>query len=194
MSSCRSCGRSSSDPGPGDLRNHGERRLAASSSRSTATSSRARTSPSPRSRCKSRSETSPASLGDEISEEKPLLDSRLPDGSRVAAVFPPCSVAGTTLTIRKFHNKRYTADELVRIGTLTLRSLNDLRDAVEKRQNILITGGTGTGKTTLLNALAAFIPDGRAHHRDRGHLRDSDRQAQPRSPGSPARAAGTCRR
>jgi pilus assembly protein CpaF len=98
-------------------------------------------------------------LGDEISEEKPLLDSRLPDGSRVAAVFPPCSVTGTILTIRKFHNKRYTADELVRIGTLTLPLLKDLRVAIETRQNILISGGTGTGKTTLLNALASFIPD-----------------------------------
>jgi Type II/IV secretion system protein len=99
-------------------------------------------------------------LGDEISEEKPLLDSRLPDGSRVAAVFPPCSVIGTILTIRKFHSKRYTADELARIGTLMLPLLNDLRNAVEKRQNILISGGTGTGKTTLLNALASFIADG----------------------------------
>ena len=99
-------------------------------------------------------------LGDEISEEKPLLDSRLPDGSRVAAVFPPCSVSGTILAIRKFHSKRYTADELTRIGTLTLTLLNDLRDAIEKRQNILISGGTGTGKTTLLNALASSIPDG----------------------------------
>ena len=98
-------------------------------------------------------------LGDEISEEKPLLDSRLPDGSRVTAVFPPCSVTGTILTIRKFHSKRYTADELVRTGTLTLGLLKDLRDAIQNRQNILISGGTGTGKTTLLNAVAAFIPD-----------------------------------
>src|ERR1700719_4320700 len=98
-------------------------------------------------------------LGDEISEEKPLLDSRLPDGSRVAAVFPTCSVTGTILTIRKFHSKRYTADELVRTGTLTLRLLKDLQDAIENRRNILISGGTGTGKTTLLNALASFIPN-----------------------------------
>jgi pilus assembly protein CpaF len=98
-------------------------------------------------------------LGDEISEEKPLLDSRLPDGSRVAAVFPPCSVTGTILTIRKFHSKRYTADELARTGTLTLGLLKDIQDAILNRQNILISGGTGTGKTTLLNALAAFIPD-----------------------------------
>jgi pilus assembly protein CpaF len=99
------------------------------------------------------------SLGDEINEEKPLLDSRLPDGSRVAAVFPPCAVSGTVLTIRKFHNQLYTAQELVRIGSVAPEALALLRQAVEKRKNLLISGGTGTGKTTLLNALAAFIPD-----------------------------------
>jgi pilus assembly protein CpaF len=98
-------------------------------------------------------------LGDEIDEEKPMLDSRLPDGSRVAAIFPPCSVEGTTLTIRKFHHKQYTADELVRIGSLSPDMLQRLRAAITRRENILISGGTGTGKTTLLNALAAFIPD-----------------------------------
>jgi pilus assembly protein CpaF len=98
-------------------------------------------------------------LGDEISEEKPLLDSRLPDGSRVAAVFPPCAVGGTVLTIRKFHSQLYTAEELVRIGSVAPEALAALRKAVEERKNILISGGTGTGKTTLLNALAAFIPD-----------------------------------
>jgi pilus assembly protein CpaF len=97
-------------------------------------------------------------LGDEIGEEKPLLDARLPDGSRVAAVFPPCSVTGTTLAIRKFHSKIYTAAELVRIGTLAPEALAAIRDAIELRQNILISGGTGTGKTTLLNALGAFLP------------------------------------
>jgi pilus assembly protein CpaF len=97
-------------------------------------------------------------LGDEIGEDKPLLDARLPDGSRVAAVFPPCSVAGTVLAIRKFHSKLYTAEELVRIGSLTPEALTVLRDAIARRQNILISGGTGTGKTTLLNALAAYLP------------------------------------
>lgn len=98
-------------------------------------------------------------LGDEINEQRPLLDSRLPDGSRVAAVIPPCSIGGTTLTIRKFHSKQFTASELVRIGSLTTEVLDALRAAILGRHNILISGGTGTGKTTLLNALAAFIPE-----------------------------------
>src|SRR5579872_2383121 len=98
-------------------------------------------------------------LGDEINEEKPLLDSRLPDGSRVAAVFPPCAVSGTVLTIRKFHSQPYTADELVRIGSVAPEALTVMRRAVEAHKNLLISGGTGTGKTTLLNALAAFIPN-----------------------------------
>jgi len=98
-------------------------------------------------------------LGDEINEQQPLLDSRLPDGSRVAAVIPPCSIGGTTLTIRKFHSKHFTVDELVRIGSLTGDVLETLRRTIEQRDNILISGGAGTGKTTLLNAVASFIPD-----------------------------------
>lgn len=98
-------------------------------------------------------------LGDEVSEQQPLLDSRLPDGSRVAAVIPPCSIGGTTLTIRKFQSRRFTAEELVRIGSLTPQLLEELREAIANRRNILISGGTGTGKTTLLNALAHFIGD-----------------------------------
>jgi pilus assembly protein CpaF len=94
--------------------------------------------------------------------ERPLLDSRLPDGARVAAVLSPCSVTGTVLAIRKFHGHRYTAEQLVRTGTITPELLEHLRCAVEARQNILISGGTGTGKTTLLNALATLIgPDER---------------------------------
>jgi pilus assembly protein CpaF len=68
-------------------------------------------------------------------------------------------VEGTTLTIRKFHHKQYTADELLRIGSLSPDMLQRLREAICRRENILISGGTGMGKTTLLNALAAFIPD-----------------------------------
>jgi pilus assembly protein CpaF len=97
-------------------------------------------------------------LGDDVSEEKPILDSRLPDGSRVAAVFPPCSVGGTTLTIRKFQTRFFTAEELVRIGTMTPEVMACVRAAIEKNENVLISGGTSTGKTTLLNALAAFLP------------------------------------
>jgi pilus assembly protein CpaF len=96
--------------------------------------------------------------GDEISEVQPLLDARLEDGSRVAAMFPPCAVAGPALTIRKF-TRRYTLDDLVEVGAVTPALATRLAEAVESQQNILISGGTGTGKTTLLNALAAGIPD-----------------------------------
>jgi pilus assembly protein CpaF len=116
-------------------------------------------------------------LGDEISEEKPLLDSRLPDGSRVAAVIPPCSVGGTTLTIRKFHSKFFTAEELVRAGSITNQLLDRFRDAVEHRQNILISGGTSSGKTTLLTALAGFISD-----RDRVVLIEDTSEVQMKLP------------
>src|SRR5712692_8513162 len=97
-------------------------------------------------------------LGEDISEERPILDTRLSDGSRVAAVLPPVSLGGTTLTIRKFQSRQFTADELVRLGTLTADQLQVLRDAIDARDNILISGGTGTGKTTLLNVLASFLP------------------------------------
>ena len=97
-------------------------------------------------------------LGDDVSEQQPILDARLPDGSRVAAVIPPCSVGGTTLTIRKFQSRFFTADELLRIGTFTADVLRQVTQAIEARRNILISGGTSTGKTTVLNALSAFLP------------------------------------
>lgn len=98
-------------------------------------------------------------LGDDISERQPILDARLADGSRVAAVVPPCSVGGTTLTIRKFQRRFFTPNELVAAGTLSAELLAQLRRAIEARQTILISGGTSTGKTTLLNALtAAYLP------------------------------------
>jgi pilus assembly protein CpaF len=96
--------------------------------------------------------------GDEISDAQPMLDARLEDGSRVAAMFPPCSVNGPTLTIRKFTH-RYSLDELVDVGTLTSGLAAALTEAIRSRRNVLISGGTGTGKTTLMNALAAIIAD-----------------------------------
>jgi len=97
-------------------------------------------------------------LGSEVNEENPLLDSRLPDGSRVAIILSPISVGGTSMSIRKF-TRRYTAVELVQAGALTMEVLDKLHQAVLQRKNILLSGGTGTGKTTVLDALARFIPD-----------------------------------
>jgi pilus assembly protein CpaF len=97
-------------------------------------------------------------LGDDISESKPILDSRFPDGSRVAAVIPPCSVNGVTLTIRKFNARHIGVEDLVLTGTLERWLANQLEDYVLTRKNILIAGGTGTGKTTMLNVLGKFIP------------------------------------
>ena len=112
-------------------------------------------------------------LGDDISESKPILDSRLPDGSRVAAVIPPCSLGGVTLTIRKFNTRHFEMEDLIRAGTLDRALANHLEDYVLARKNILISGGTGTGKTTLLSILGKFIPPGRTGARHRGHGRDS---------------------
>ena len=97
-------------------------------------------------------------LGDDISESKPILDSRLPDGSRVAAVIPPCSVDGVTLTIRKFNARHFGVEELVQAGTLERWLANQLEGYVLARKNILIAGATGSGKTSMLNALGKFIP------------------------------------
>ena len=97
-------------------------------------------------------------LGDDISESKPILDSRLPDGSRVAAVIPPCSLGGVTLTIRKFNTRHFEMEDLIRTGTLDRALANRLEDCVLTRKNILISGGTGSGKTTLASILGKFIP------------------------------------
>jgi pilus assembly protein CpaF len=97
-------------------------------------------------------------LGDDISEAKPILDSRLPDGSRVAAVLPPCSIHGVALTIRKFSSHRFKMENLVEVGTVTAELAEQLREFVLQRKNILICGGTSSGKTTLANALTEFIP------------------------------------
>lgn len=98
-------------------------------------------------------------LGDDISEAKPILDSRLPDGSRVAAVLPPCSIHGVALTIRKFNSHKFGMKDLVEVGTLTPELAAQLEDYVAQRKNILICGGTSSGKTTLANVLTEFIPN-----------------------------------
>jgi pilus assembly protein CpaF len=97
-------------------------------------------------------------LGDDISEAKPILDSRLPDGSRVAAVIPPCSLNGVTLTIRKFNSRHFDIEDLIRSGTLHRPLANRLEDYILQRRNLLLSGGTSSGKTTLLTALGKFIP------------------------------------
>jgi pilus assembly protein CpaF len=97
-------------------------------------------------------------LGDDISESKPILDSRLADGSRVAAVIPPCSLSGVTLTIRKFNSRHFEIEDLIRSGTLNRALANRLEDYLLQRRNLLISGGTGSGKTSLLTALGKFIP------------------------------------
>jgi pilus assembly protein CpaF len=97
-------------------------------------------------------------LGDDISEAKPILDSRLPDGSRVAAVIPPCSLNGVTLTIRKFNSRHFEIEDLIRSGTLDRALANRLEDYILQRRNLLLSGGTSSEKTTLLTALGKFIP------------------------------------
>ncbi len=88
-------------------------------------------------------------LGDDISEAKPILDSRLPDGSRVAAVLPPCSIHGVALTIRKFNSHKFKMKDLIELGTVTSELATQLEEFVVQRKNILICGGTASGKTTL---------------------------------------------
>ncbi len=100
-----------------------------------------------------------AEVGRRVDEAQPMVDARLPDGSRINAVIPPLSLSGALLTIRKFGAERLDIESLVRIGTLSPETSDLLRRCVEARLNILISGGTGTGKTTLLNAMSAAIPD-----------------------------------
>ncbi|WP_401000862.1 CpaF family protein [Agromyces sp. GXQ0307] len=97
-------------------------------------------------------------VGRRIDESSPLVDARLEDGSRVNAIIPPLAVNGSSLTIRKFAGTPYTVEDLVRFGTLTREVATVLDAAVRAKLNILVSGGTGTGKTTMLNVLSAFIP------------------------------------
>jgi pilus assembly protein CpaF len=97
-------------------------------------------------------------VGRRVDEASPMVDARLPDGSRVNAVIPPLALNGPTLTIRKFSRDPYTVNDLITFGTLTARSAQFLAACVKGKLNVLISGGTGTGKTTTLNAMSAFIP------------------------------------
>jgi pilus assembly protein CpaF len=98
-------------------------------------------------------------VGRRIDESSPMVDARLPDGSRVNALIPPLSLSGPLVTIRKFHHARFYLDDLVRAGTLSEQAVDFLTRCIKAELNILISGGTGAGKTTLLNALSEAIPD-----------------------------------
>jgi pilus assembly protein CpaF len=101
-----------------------------------------------------------APLGRRIDESSPMVDARLRDGSRVNAIIPPLALKGPTLTIRKFARRALEVADLVRMGSLSHEMAAFLRTCVEQRRNIVVSGGTGSGKTTFLNLLSNFIPDG----------------------------------
>ncbi|HEY2373704.1 MAG TPA: CpaF family protein [Gaiellaceae bacterium] len=97
-------------------------------------------------------------VGRRIDESSPMVDARLPDGSRVNAIIPPLALKGPTLTIRKFSRDPYTMDDLIAFGSVSSHAAQFLAACVKGKLNMLISGGTGTGKTTTLNALSAFVP------------------------------------
>jgi pilus assembly protein CpaF len=100
-----------------------------------------------------------APLGRRIDESSPYVDARLQDGSRVNAVIPPISLVGPTLTIRKFSKNPITVDQLIQFGSVTAEAIQFLKACVEARLNVIISGGTGSGKTTFLNVMSGFIPN-----------------------------------
>ena len=100
-----------------------------------------------------------APLGRRVDESSPLVDARLPDGSRVNAVIRPISLVGPTITIRKFFKKPLTVEDLIRFGSLTKETVEFLRACIISRLNMVVSGGTGSGKATLLNVLSSFIPN-----------------------------------
>jgi Flp pilus assembly CpaF family ATPase len=99
-----------------------------------------------------------AQVGRRIDKSQPLVDARLPDGSRVNAIIPPLALRGPCLTIRRFPTQRLTIEDLIDKGSLTSSAAAFLRAAVGNKRNILVSGGTGSGKTTMLNAMSSFIP------------------------------------
>ena len=98
-------------------------------------------------------------VGRRIDEASPMVDARLPDGSRVNAIIPPLALKGPTLTIRKFSRDPYTMDDLINFNSLTPQAAQFLAACVKGKLNVLISGGTGSGKTTMLNAMSSFVPD-----------------------------------
>src|SRR5919201_2281468 len=100
-----------------------------------------------------------AQVGRRVDESSPMVDARLPDGSRVNAVLPPLSLSGPLVTIRKFSKRRWGLDDLIRLGTLSRETVDFFEQCVSAELNILISGGTGSGKTTLLNAMSTAIPN-----------------------------------
>jgi pilus assembly protein CpaF len=101
-----------------------------------------------------------APLGRRVDESSPMVDARLPDGSRVNVIIPPLSLIGPCISIRKFPKHALTPDELIKKGAMTPGIADFLRACVKAALNIVVSGGTGTGKTTILNALSSFIPEG----------------------------------
>ena len=99
-----------------------------------------------------------STIGRRIDESSPMVDARLPDGSRVNAIIPPLALKGPTLTIRKFSRDPYTMNDLITFGSISAEAAQFLAACVEGKLNVLISGGTGTGKTTTLNAMSAFVP------------------------------------
>jgi septum site-determining protein MinD len=100
-----------------------------------------------------------APIGRRVDESVPMVDARLPDGSRINAIIPPLSLTGPALTIRKFRKEVFSIPELIQLGTLNAPLADFLKACVLSRQNILVSGGTGSGKTTVLNVLSMFIPN-----------------------------------
>ena len=99
-----------------------------------------------------------AEIGRRVDEQSPMVDARLPDGSRVNAIIPPLAIDGPFLTIRKFSKEPFQVDDLIRFGTLNPESAKFLQACIVGRLNVIVSGGTGTGKTTTLNVLSSFIP------------------------------------
>src|SRR5438552_1154500 len=98
-------------------------------------------------------------VGRRVDESSPMVDARLPDGSRVNVVIPPLSLGGALVTIRKFSRERLTMQDMIRLGSLTTETVEFIERCIEAELNLLICGGTGSGKTTLLNAISEAIPE-----------------------------------